>query len=68
MLTILLSYYRIIERDHDGVWLSLARAPGLGPGGRRFESCYPESWMSPGSPVFMRFPGFCVSIKTLRYG
>ena len=26
-----------------GVWLSLARAPGLGPGGRRFESCHPES-------------------------
>ena len=25
-----------------GVWLSLARAPGLGPGGRRFESCYPD--------------------------
>ena len=23
-----------------GVWLSLARAPGLGPGGRRFESCH----------------------------
>ena len=42
MLTILLSYYRIIEHDHYGVWLSLARAPGLGPGGRRFESCYPE--------------------------
>ena len=26
----------------DGVWLSLARAPGLGPGGRRFESCHPD--------------------------
>ena len=25
-----------------GVWLSLARAPGLGPGGRRFESCHPD--------------------------
>ena len=24
------------------MWLSLARAPGLGPGGRRFESCHPE--------------------------
>ena len=24
------------------VWLSLARAPGLGPGGRRFESCHPD--------------------------
>ena len=27
-----------------GVWLSLARAPGLGPGGRRFESCHPDSY------------------------
>ena len=26
----------------SGVWLSLARAPGLGPGGRRFESCHPD--------------------------
>ena len=25
------------------VWLSLARAPGLGPGGRRFESCHLDS-------------------------
>ena len=24
------------------MWLSLARAPGLGPGSRRFESCHPE--------------------------
>ena len=32
------------------MWLSLARAPGLGPGGRRFESCHPDSdmreWLS----------------------
>ena len=28
--------------DESGVWLSLARAPGLGPGGRRFESCHPD--------------------------
>ena len=28
---------------HIGVWLSLARAPGLGPGSRRFESCHPDS-------------------------
>ena len=27
----------------SGVWLSLARAPGLGPGGRRFESCHPDA-------------------------
>ena len=26
----------------SGVWLSLARAPGLGPGGRKFESCHPD--------------------------
>ena len=31
------------KRTDDGVWLSLARAPGLGPGGRRFESCHPDS-------------------------
>ena len=31
------------ETKHNiGVWLSLARAPGLGPGGRRFESCHPD--------------------------
>ena len=29
-------------KNDNGVWLSLARAPGLGPGGRRFESCHPE--------------------------
>ena len=26
------------------MWLSLARAPGLGPGGRRFESCHPDEY------------------------
>ncbi len=31
------------KKKHHGVWLSLARAPGLGPGGRRFESCHPDS-------------------------
>ena len=30
-------------RRKNGVWLSLARAPGLGPGGRRFESCHPDA-------------------------
>ena len=25
-----------------GVWLSLARVPDLGSGGRRFESCHPD--------------------------
>ena len=29
-------------KKHYEVWLSLARAPGLGPGGRRFESCHPD--------------------------
>ena len=29
-------------KEKYGVWLSLARAPGLGPGGRRFESCHPD--------------------------
>ena len=28
-----------------GVWLSLARAPGLGPGSRRFESCHPDCFI-----------------------
>ena len=28
--------------NNTGVWLSLARAPGLGPGGRRFKSCHPD--------------------------
>ena len=32
------------EKHHIGVWLSLARAPGLGPGGRRFESCHPDTY------------------------
>ena len=31
------------KRNTIGVWLSLARAPGLGPGGRRFESCHPDT-------------------------
>ena len=30
--------------ENYGVWLSLARAPGLGPGGRRFESCHPDTY------------------------
>lgn len=34
---------RANARNKNGVWLSLARAPGLGPGGRRFESCHPDS-------------------------
>ena len=43
--------YRILnnvlsETEQNGVWLSLARAPGLGPGCRRFESCHPEFVLS----------------------
>ena len=34
------------QKHNNGVWLSLARAPGLGPGGRRFESCHPD-FLSP---------------------
>ena len=33
----------MIQNNTIGVWLSLARAPGLGPGGRRFESCHPDT-------------------------
>ena len=32
----------IAKEKINGVWLSLARVPGLGPGGRRFESCHPD--------------------------
>ena len=35
---------RAQHEEQNGVWLSLARAPGLGPGGRRFESCHPDSY------------------------
>ena len=34
-----------VSQNLTGVWLSLARAPGLGPGGRRFESCHPDAYM-----------------------
>ena len=34
---------RAQHEEQNGVWLSLARAPGLGPGGRRFESCHPDA-------------------------
>ena len=38
----------IAKEKINGVWLSLARVPGLGPGGRRFESCHPDfyRWVS----------------------
>ena len=32
----------VVNKSIIGVWLSLARVPGLGPGGRRFESCHPD--------------------------
>ena len=38
------------------MWLSLARAPGLGPGGRRFESCHPDFVKQHGDAAF-----FCAS-------
>ena len=31
------------DTAYIGVWLSLARAPGSGPGGRRFESGSPDA-------------------------
>ena len=34
---------RKTKKASDGVWLSLARAPDLGSGGRRFESCHPDA-------------------------
>ena len=34
---------RANARNKNGVWLSLARAPDLGSGGRRFESCHPDA-------------------------
>ena len=40
--------------QNHGVWLSLARAPGLGPGGRRFESCHPDLATNNNIYVFMR--------------
>ena len=54
------SFECIVEYNWLGVWLSLARAPGLGPGGRRFESCHPDfenimitfmrEWLRGGAP------------------
>ena len=34
----------------SGMWHSLASAPGLGPGGRRFKSCHPDDKMKVMSP------------------
>ena len=41
-LIIYLALRESVQQETSGVWLSLARAPGLGPGGRRFESCHPD--------------------------
>ena len=57
-----------------GVWLSLARAPGLGPGGRRFESCHPDmrgcSSMVEHQPskldTWVRFPSPAFSQEAVR--
>ena len=43
----------------NGVWLSLARAPGLGPGGRRFESCHPD--------LFKKIQFVCASGSVVEY-
>ena len=40
---------------NNGVWLSLARAPGLGPGGRRFESCHPDFSKQHENAVFLLY-------------
>lgn len=37
----------------DGVWLSLARVPDLGSGGRRFKSCHPDFWLLNKQPFFI---------------
>ena len=34
------------------MWLSLARAPDLGSGGRRFESCHPDLVPSRGTKIY----------------
>ena len=33
------------RRQSFGAWLSLGRAPALGAGGRRFESCRPDHFI-----------------------
>ncbi len=43
--------------DLFGAWRSLASAPGLGPGGRRFESSRPDLWLRFGSCATGRFAG-----------
>ena len=60
------------RKQKNGVWLSLARAPGLGPGGRRFESCHPDlcgcSSMVEHQPskldTWVRFPSPASRLKT----
>ena len=49
-----------------GVWLSLARAPGLGPGGRRFESCHPDDVSRAGILIFKGFRSFGIQIKNQK--
>lgn len=41
-----------------GVWLSLARAPDLGSGGRRFESCHPDLKRRNYPSLFVSIPFF----------
>ena len=63
----------MIQNNTIGVWLSLARAPGLGPGGRRFESCHPDTSCGCSSMVehqpskldtWVRFPSPAFSLKS----
>ncbi len=35
----------VCNRNHIGAWLSLARAPGSGPGGRWFKSTRPDHFL-----------------------
>ena len=53
-----------------GVWLSLARAPGLGPGGRRFESCHPDLFYCCEPDPFFLFiivKQFAYQVSYLKY-
>ena len=55
----------ILKFIHPGVWLSLARAPGLGPGSRRFESCHPDYPLTETSvtPSFSSFSFYILSVS-----
>ena len=50
--------YVDISFHNDGVWLSLARAPALGAGGRRFKSCHPDHEKASQTLYFQGLRGF----------